>query len=217
MKHNINALLDKYWEGESSTEDDQILKSYFQSEDISDDHFPFRDLFAWIDDTSAVTSPISTDIDSLLDKYWEGESSPKEEALLKAYFSSGHVAEDYKAFIDLFAYFDNQSQVQYKPQTTEKHKDNVQSGARIVKMSIHKWIYAVAAATVLVLGAIFVMNNMNPEKQNTLYSNVQEIEDPEEALRVTKEALALVSTKFRKSQESIKQNISALEKAAIFK
>ncbi|MGB4960158.1 MAG: hypothetical protein WBO36_11835, partial [Saprospiraceae bacterium] len=48
-------------------------------------------------------------------------------------------------------------------------------------------------------------------------SMVEEIEDPEEALRVTKEALALVSRKFRKSQNSVKENLGALEKVSIFK
>ena len=83
--------------------------------------------------------------------------------------------------------------------------------------SIRKILFAVAAVSVLVFSAInvFQIINDNSHKQQT--AEIIEIEDPEEALRVTREALALVSTKFRESQETVRKNMEPLEKAAIFK
>jgi hypothetical protein len=46
---------------------------------------------------------------------------------------------------------------------------------------------------------------------------VQEIEDPEEAYRITMQALAMVSGKLNKGTESISIGIDNLNKANIFK
>lgn len=217
MKHNIDLLLDKYWEGESTLEEESLLKTYFQSDDVADDHLEFLPLFAWMKESANLVCTVSTDVDELLAKYWDGETTVKEEAILKAYFKSSQVAEQHQAYTEMFLFFDQQSQVRYEQKDTVKLDVKPVSGSKVMTLGIKKWIYAVAAVSTLVLGAVFVMKNMNPESTNTKYANIHEIEDPEEALRVTKEALALVSKKFRKSQESIKENMGALEKASIFK
>ena len=47
MKHNIDHVLDKYWAGESSIEDENILKEYFSKDDIQENHQPFKELFVF--------------------------------------------------------------------------------------------------------------------------------------------------------------------------
>ena len=85
-------------------------------------------------------------------------------------------------------------------------------------MSIKKYIYAAAAIFVLAIGSIIVVKNLNNNDQpKETYSQVQEIEDPEEALRVTKQALALLSKKLNSSTKTVKENMGSLEKASIFK
>ena len=156
-------------------------------------------------------------MDILLEKYWEGETTIKEEAVLKAYFKSEQIADQHQEFAPLFAFFDNQAQITYSENSVKDINTKPTTGPKVIQLKVKKWIYAAAAASVLVIGAMFVVNNLNPEPATTKYANIQEIEDPEEALRVTKEALALVSKKFRKSQQSVKENMGALEKASIFK
>lgn len=210
MTPNINEVLDRYWDGETSLEEEKILKAYFQGGSIADEHLPYCDLFGYMVDQSNICSPVSNDIDTLLNKYWEGETELKEEEILKAYFKSEHVAEGHLPFAGLFEYFDDHKKLKY-------HDSSEFNNQTVKVFTFRKFIYAAAAVLVLVLGAVTVMQLMEVQNTSNKSSMVQEIEDPEEALRVTKEALALVSSKFRASQESVRENMGALEKAAIFK
>lgn len=42
---NIDALLEKYWDGQTSLEEERRLKRYFNGTEINEKHLPFRDLF----------------------------------------------------------------------------------------------------------------------------------------------------------------------------
>lgn len=152
-------------------------------------------------------------IDHILEKYWDGTSSTEEEAILNVYFAKGDIAEDHRPYADLFGYFADQRTIKYP---VDKSAISPSSRLRIVQ--IRRWFFGVAAIFVLGLATIFVMQQLNDANVTEPTSaSVIVIEDPEEALKVTKEALALVSTKFRESQQSVRQNLVALEKASIFK
>lgn len=217
MKHNIDHLLERYWEGETSVEDENLLKAYFNGENIDSAHAPYQDLFSWMNVSANVVCPVSCDINELLEKYWEGETTIKEENVLKSYFKSGQVAENHQPFTEMFAFFDLQSQITYSESEGREKQLDGKTDTKVIQLQIRRWLSIVAAALVLVIGAVFVVNNLKQETHTQQFANINEIEDPEEALRVTKEALALVSKKFRKSQESVRQNMGALEKASIFK
>ena len=220
MRPDINQLLDKYWEGETSVEEEYSLKEYFRKGDINPDHLPFMDLFVWMDDVASVQINTIMDIDMLLDKYWEGETSLKEEEMIKAYFKSGNVAKNHNEYSALFQYFDKQKNVVYpeKENSETISTVNVERELKVKNVfSITKILFAVAAVSVLVFSAITVFQTINDNTQNHQTAEIIEIEDPEEALRVTREALALVSTKFRESQQTVRKNMEPLEKAAIFK
>lgn len=45
---NIKALLDKYWEGETSLEEEQVLRRYFNEEQVAKDLEAFRPLFLYL-------------------------------------------------------------------------------------------------------------------------------------------------------------------------
>ena len=45
----IRKLLDKYWEGETSIQEESELQSYFASSHIAEDLLPFQPLFAFYD------------------------------------------------------------------------------------------------------------------------------------------------------------------------
>ncbi|MBK8886280.1 MAG: hypothetical protein IPN46_06875 [Saprospiraceae bacterium] len=141
----------------------------------------------------------------------------KKKMWLKAYFKSGKVSDNHLAFADLFSFFDEQAQITFDDSRSKDDKKDSPKTGQIISIFYKKWIYAAAAASVLIIASVFVIKNFNTETTQPAYTSVHEIEDPEEALRVTKEALAMVSKKFRKSQESIKENMGALEKATIFK
>jgi hypothetical protein len=156
---------------------------------------------------------IVIDYSRLLDKYWDGETSEDEEFILKVYFCSGNVQEEHKVFVDLFEYFDTQKSITFNSQLSK----SIDVKPKIKYFSFRKIIYSIAAASVLLFAAVTVMKDINPDPTVQQTAMVYEIEDPEEALRVTKEALALVSKKFRASQQTVRENMGSLEKAAIFK
>jgi len=218
MKHNINELGGRYWECESTLEEENILKSYFTNEKVAEEHLPFQDWFVFTEKVKEISSESHTDIDVLLDKYWEGETTIKEEGILKAYFNSGRVKEEHLVYSPLFEYFEHQNSISYEDQVDASNNDDklpVKTNTRVVIFK--KWIFAIAAILVLGIASISVMQLYTDQDKTQKSALVNEIEDPEEALRVTKEALALVSSKFRASQQTVKKNLGALEKAAIFK
>ena len=45
MKKRIDILIERYFSGETSLQEEQELKSYFASEDIADEHIPYASLF----------------------------------------------------------------------------------------------------------------------------------------------------------------------------
>lgn len=49
------------------------------------------------------------DIDELLNRYFEGETSAEEELQLRAFFSSGNVPERLAVYMPMFAYFEEES------------------------------------------------------------------------------------------------------------
>ncbi len=193
------------------------MRQYFCSNNIDESHLAYRDLFDWAKESATVTCPVTDDVDVILEKYWNGETSVQEENVLKAYFKSGKVSDNHLAFADLFSFFDEQAQITFDDSRSKDDKKDSPKTGQIISIFYKKWVYAAAAASVLIIASVFVIKNFNTETTQPAYTSVHEIEDPEEALRVTKEALAMVSKKFRKSQESIKENMGALEKATIFK
>lgn len=61
-----------------------------------------------------------SDIQTLLDRYWEGETTLEEERALKAYFASGQVDERLRSVAPLFQALREEQTVQYtKPKTVE--------------------------------------------------------------------------------------------------
>ena len=216
MKHNIDHILDNYWAGESTVEDEVLLKDYFKSGEIQEKHELYKELFVFFSEQNNITyqkENIVIDYSRLLDKYWDGETSEDDEFILKVYFCSGNVQEEHKVFVDLFEYFDTQKSITFNSQLSK----SIDVKPKIKYFSFRKIIYSIAAASVLLFAAVTVMKDINPDPTVQQTAMVYEIEDPEEALRVTKEALALVSKKFRASQQTVRENMGSLEKAAIFK
>lgn len=121
-------------------------------------------------------------IEQLVTKYEQGETTLKEEALLKDYFSKETVAPHLEMYKPMFAYFLATQQEQYtKDVTLKPRKAN----------AIYKWI-SVAAITVLMFG---VYNQINKPVQ---YSEEELL-----AYNQTVEALNLLSSTFNKGSENL--------------
>lgn len=158
-------------------------------------------------------------IDQLLEKYWDAETTLAEEAQLMAYFKEGPVSSEHQAYAGLF---DHYAYMQAQVSSHAASAGIEQSEAVVRPLSWTRWIPQVAAVLFGVLAVAFLMRQPgNGELQDA--SNVVALvdsDDPaqtEEALEVTREALAFLSAKLNKNATQIKEDIKPVGKAAIFK
>jgi uncharacterized protein HemX len=120
------------------------------------------------------------EMEALLEKYFEGETSIAEEKELKDYFSSPNVAPHLEQYRPLFGYF-----------TKAKEDTFTQKVSLYSKKQKNIWLL-VAASVVVVLGigfySYFNANQVNVNKELGTY------DDPKEALEATQKALAMLSS-----------------------
>ncbi|MFC4479603.1 hypothetical protein [Flavobacterium chungangensis] len=147
-------------------------------------------------------------IEDILEKYFQGETSIAEENQLKEYFSSPNVAQHLEQYKPMFGYF---SQAKEQKSTYEIP---LQSKKRNVA-----WLSIAASAVVLLgIGTYFFMSE---QKETTAVASQTELgtyDNPEEALKATQKALALLSNNVNVGIESV-QYINEFEqsKNKIFK
>ncbi|KAA5823528.1 hypothetical protein FPF71_12550 [Algibacter amylolyticus] len=127
---------------------------------------------------------VLNNIEKLLEKYENGESSLKEEQQLKNYFSQETVAPHLEVYKPMFAYFLVNKQEQFTKdvplKTTRKYN--------------YKWI-SVAAVAVLMLGFYF---------GTTLgQGDLGTYEDPELAFNEFSKSMEMISSKFNKGAATV--------------
>lgn len=120
-------------------------------------------------------------IDKLIEKYENGETSLKEEQVLKNYFSQDNVAPHLEHYKPMFAYFLGNQQEQYTKALPLKTKRTFN----------YKWL-SVAAVAVIMLGVYF----SQPDDLGT-------IEDPELAFNEVSKQLAMISNHFNKGTATV--------------
>lgn len=131
---------------------------------------------------------VLNNIEKLLEKYENGETSLKEEHVLKNYFSSDTVAPHLEMYKPMFAYFLVNKQEQFTKDVPLKTKRNFN----------YKWI-SVAAVAVLMLGFYFnepIVSSYEEYAYGT-YS------EPEDALNELSNSLAMISSHFNKGTSTV--------------
>lgn len=125
-------------------------------------------------------------IEILLEKYFEGETTLQEEKELKAYFSSNNVAPHLDVYVPMFTNFQKQKEIQFTKALPlqPRKRNNV------------KWI-GVAASVVVLFGTLLYFNNQNTSKDLGTFSS------PEEAFLETQKALHMVSLEVNKGVKSM--------------
>lgn len=120
----------------------------------------------------------SDKIETLIEKYFQGETSIAEEKQLQDYFSAPNVAQHLEQYQPMFAYFSQARRQQFTQAVP------LQSKKRSVA-----WL-SVAASVVVLLGVgTYIYMNGNSSKEETLGT----YDDPEVAFRQTQKALAMLS------------------------
>ena len=153
-----------------------------------------------------------SNIDDLLEKYWEGETTLQEEQDIKAYFATGDVSPEHLEIAPLFGYFAKESSVNTQKDFATKLQDTPKS--KVFNLSMY--IRTMAAVFALAICA-YVGYQVGQDANGSNDVMAYEIDDPEKALEVTKQALAMLSTKLTDQTESVSQDMQRADSANIFK
>jgi len=126
---------------------------------------------------------VLNNIEKLLEKYENGESTLKEEQQLKNYFSQETVAPYLEMYKPMFAYFKVNQQEQFTKDVPLKTK----------RIFNYKWI-SVAAVAVLMIGFYFKSNTQD---------DLGTYDDPQMAYNEVVKQLAMISTHFNKGASTV--------------
>jgi hypothetical protein len=131
---------------------------------------------------------VLNNIEKLLEKYENGETSLKEEQQLKNYFSQETVAPHLEMYKPMFAYFLVSQQEQFTKDVPLNTKKSLS----------YKWI-AVAAVAVLMLGFYFKSPAVSAYNEYA-YGTYTE---PEDAFNEVTKSLAMISNHFNKGTSTV--------------
>ncbi|KAF2513729.1 hypothetical protein EYY60_05740 [Flavobacterium zhairuonense] len=121
-------------------------------------------------------------IENILEKYFQGDTTIAEEKELKEYFSSPNVAQHLEQYKPMFGYF---SQVKQQKSTQEIP---LQTKKRNVA-----WLSIAASAVVLLGIGTYFFASQEKTTPAVAQSELGTYDNPEEALKATQKALALLS------------------------
>jgi len=144
-------------------------------------------------------------IEKLLDKYWNGETTLEEEKLIKKYFASGNTT-DYDNIKSVFDFFEKEKNISYKGQINIPERN-------IVRMKFLRKI-AVAASILLLIGTLWFAGKHIWSAEDKQYA-AHEVKDEEKARQITEYALALVGKNYKKGEDILLKNMENAQKINI--
>jgi hypothetical protein len=132
-------------------------------------------------------------IEQLIEKYFDGETTLAEENELRTYFSSSTVAPHLEQYQTLFQFFVREKEAQFSPSLSQKTKNKKQ----MIGLGL-------AASLVFFAGLLtFLPFNSNPKKESFSTADLGQFESPEEAFEETQKALALLSSNVNVGMKSV--------------
>jgi DNA helicase IV len=155
-------------------------------------------------------------IESLLQKYWNAETSLEEEQQLREFFASEPafgepsagkpVPENLKETASLFRYFEQQKRLGVDDLAFDRElKKKLKPAGKVINLSMVQVARIAAGLFVVVAATFFVRQEIKkayPDEPEDTYS------DPKVAFEETKKALMMISKSFNKAQkEASKINV----------
>ena len=141
----------------------------------------------------------------LLDKYWEGETTPAEEQWLKDNISEADqllTAEEQKYFEHLGGFAELKMEEQFDMTMFDE------STAKVVSLPFYKNFQKIAVVIVLLFAVSVGVYQLTTVEEKAVAEAQLPVEDPVEAFEIAKASLLLISQKMNKGAA----HIGALEK-----
>lgn len=146
-------------------------------------------------------------LETLIKKYWDCETSLEEEERLREWFRTHEVPERFRETAKLFSYFDEQRQKATDKQFDAKVLTNLQSKSKGKTVNLWQTSLKIAAGIAVVAASIFFVRQELIEKHD-----IAEIEDPQKAFEEAKKAFMMISKGFTVAEENTKK-INVLNEA----
>ncbi len=152
------------------------------------------------------------EINKLLEKYWNAETSPAEEKKLRALLSKPNLPPEYKETADMFRFFNSEKKGNALGKDFDEKLLNKLSQDKATTKVIPAWRrYSVAAsvAILVTVGAAFYFQNQDfdlegqPKMSMTNAYAEDTFDDPQEAFEHTKKTLLMLSARLEKGSSQI--------------
>jgi hypothetical protein len=144
-------------------------------------------------------------LEQLLQKYWDCETSLEEEQLLREYFRGDSIPEQLKDTAALFQYFEEQKNKSvdtgFEGAVITQLKEQPKRGGKVIKL-LQNTMRIAAGVAVLVAAVYFVRQEI---RKNNDISMEDTYDDPQKALEETKKALLMISKGFGRAEQQAKK------------
>lgn len=129
------------------------------------------------------------EIDKIIDRYFEGETSLQEEKRLRSYFSSGAVAPELEPYKAMFGFYESESKKSTSVEVEIPLEKNLS------KKYAYKWT-AIAAVLIILAGyGVFKVNNTSIEQNNGINHSL--------AVKQTQDLLYMMTDAISTGQEQM--------------
>ena len=161
MKNNIQNLLDKYFDEQTSSQEETELRTYFAG-DVAAEFEMYKPVFEFVQEEQKIALGVDFEaslfgniITDLTEQYFAGETSLEDEQTLREYYTGEKIAPELQKYQSWFAFLEAE-----KAETTSaSFEDKVlteikgkSAGMRVVSRR-NTWLRAVAAGAALLIGA----------------------------------------------------------------
>lgn len=157
----------------------------------------------------------SKTIHSILDKYWEGETSLEEEKTLRAFFNRDDVPQEFANVQPLFRFFKEEQEAYLNGDFEERLSTKLKAVDNQIprRHSLTYYIKRVAAVAAIFIAILVFMNRSNILGDPPALASAQQKAEAKIAYVEAKAALLLISKKLNKGTDKAESSIIQVQKA----
>lgn len=224
---NIQNLLDKYFDEQSSTNEEAELRAYFMG-DVAAEFEMYKPMFEFVQEEQKITlgatfeaNLLGSIITELTEQYFAGETTLEDEQTLREYYTGENVAPDLQKYQSWFAFLESEkaetTSVSFEEEILTKIKGK-SSQMRVVSRR-NTWLRAVAAGVALLMGAWLFFPSAGDIKATQALAKTDQIDwskyeiTEESAPEEVEEAMRLLAKAFSKGSKKASKDLKKVGQA----